>query len=646
MKDLYCFFSGEFKRHISRYNLIAWLIILVLLLTQANSTANLLKNMPAKTKVAKQIQKKYWEKIPNYHYYRLYGINFFYVMPSTGIIANDTVIPDDLSSRIDFFSKVQIFNNFKGGTILLRGKGIRLDFSPVVKLLIPLIVLWYGFGTFQYQDYLKSLTTIWTHRKAVIYTLISRFLLYLMTFLLLMMLVFLFVRIRGITFTPGEVPVIAGYLLEAVLYLSIFFFMGALIGLLGQTKLSVILLFISWFSLSIASHWLITPTVTPEYLDTLKDYKAELDKFNTIAKYEEMVQEERGKYDSSRREEAKEVAEDFWNNYYLKKIVPIEKKLRDMIAGAIENDRKISKFFPGPFLDMTASEVSGRGCTNYMLFYEYSDEMQKKFVRFIIDRGYYNDPKVMVNFIKSDEDIFYGKAALPPNFLSGILIQLGYLVILIIACYIGCTKKIFPRPKDAKAFDNMSFDLKSGENFTMQDCTDDDTLRPQLINVFLRKKRELPVIFTLDGKPFPVGEKPFIIFVPKPRDIPDELKGKHLVYLFKRVFNLPGQDITQLENEIGKKTLGKHFGKMKKEEKYKLVLILYFLIKAPIYIFDSFAEGISDRLSQEIFAIVEDKLPAGSMIIDLTVLERKWNNQQHWCAVHFKDGKYRLYKPK
>lgn len=646
MKDLLYFFSGEFKRHIYRWNLIAWLVILVMLLTLANSTVNLLKNNPAKTNAAQQIQQKYWEKIPNYYYYQLYGINFLYVMPSTAIIANDTVIPDDLSSRIDFFSKLQIFNNLKGGAIFLRGKGIRLDFSAVIKLLIPLIVLWYGFGTFQYQDYLKSLTSIWTYRRSVIYTLISRFLLYLITFLLIMTLVFLFVRIRGITFSPGEVTVIAGYLLEAVLYLSIFFFIGALIGLLGQTKLSVILLFISWFFLAVASHWIITPTVTPEYLDTLKDYKAELAKINIIAKYEEMVQEERGKYDPSRREEGKEVAEEFWNNYYLKKIVPIEKKLKDMIARAIEKDRKISKFFPGPFFDMTANEASGRGCTNYMLFYEYSDQMQKKFVRFIIDRAFYNDPKVMVNFIKGDEDIFYGKAILPPNFWPGILIQMGYVVILIIACYIGSTKKIFPRAKDDKAFDNLTIDLKSGENFTMQDCTDEETPRPHLTNVFLGKNRELPVTILLDGKPFPVGEKSFIIFVPKPGDIPDELKGKHLVYLFKRVFNLPVRDIIQLEKEIGKKTLEKHFRKMKKEEEYKLVLLLYFLVKFPVYLFDGFAEGISDKLSQELFAIVEEKLPAGSMIIDLTVLERKWNNQQHWCAVHFKDGKYRLFKPK
>jgi hypothetical protein len=626
--------------------MIAWAIILGIMLFHENAKINVLKQNHQKIDAFKKIQKSSFEGLKNYLMYKVHGFDILFVLPSTSVVANEASIPDDLSSKIDGFTKVQIYKNLKGKSLTSRGKGISLDISVIIKFLIALIAILSGFDAFKNEDYLKSLSSIWKHRKTFFYTIISRFLFFIMTFLLVMTILLIFIRIRGVKFNPGDSPFLAGLLLEAVVFLAIFFFMGVLFGLLRNKKTAILLTFLSWFFINIANYWFIKPAVEPEFPDVIKDYQAVLDKKKIFTEFENFAEKKYGKFDRKNMEKARKVIEYFWENYYLKKIAPLEKKLRDMIARSIEKDRSISKFFPGPFFDITANEVSGRGYTNYLRFYDYSIEMQTKFVRFNIDRDYYNDPKVMVNFIKGDEDIFYGKAALPPNFLSGILIQLGYLVILIIACYFCYLRKMFPRPKDAKAFDNLSFDLKSGENFTMQDCTDDDTLRPQLINVFLRKKRELPVIFTLDGKPFPVGEKPFIIFVPKPRDIPDELKGKHLVYLFKRVFNLPGQDITQLEKEIGKKTLEKHFCKMKKEEKYKLVLLLYFLVKAPIYVFDSFAEGISDRLSQEMFAIVEDKLPAGSMIIDLTVLERKWNNQQHWCAVHFKDGKYRLYKPK
>jgi hypothetical protein len=459
-------------------------------------------------------------------------------------------------------------------------------------------------------------------------------------------LVFLFVWIRGITFSPGEFAIIAGFLLEALSYLGLFFFTGALIGLFGQTKIPIILLFISWFFLAVASHWIIAPTVTPEYLDTLKEYRNELDKINIFAEFEEYVQKQRGKFDESKREEAKVVIDDFWNNWYLKKIVPLEKKLRDMIAKAIEKDRRLSKFFPGPFFDMTANEVSGHGYESYMLFYDYTREMQKKFVRFVIDRAYYNDPKVMVNFIKNDEDIFYGKGTLPPNFRSGIIIQWVYALILMSACYFVYRARLFPRAKNPDAFENLELELKSGENTTVLDSTDDEQMRPQMVNTFLGKNRELPLTITLDGKPFPISKKHCVIFVPQPRQIPGELKGKHLVRFFKGVFKLQEQDISQLEKETGKETLNKHFGKMKKEEIYRLVLSLFFLVKSPVYLFHNFSEGISDQLSQELFDLVEEKLPAGSMIIDITVSERKWTNQKHWCAVHLKERKYRLLDPK
>ncbi len=646
MKGFFYNFSGEFKRYINRFNLIAWFIILVLLLIQANSTTDLLKNSPNKTKVFQQFQKKYWEKFPNYLNYQVYGINFLYVMPSTGIIANDTAAMDDLSSKIDFFAKVQIFSNFKGKAIFSQGKGIRLVFSVIIKLLISLIVLWYGFETFKNMDYLKSLSSIWEHRKNFIYTIFSRFLLFSLTFLLVMGLVFLFVWIRGVTFSPGEFSVIAGFLLEAVSYLGLFFITGALIGLFGQTKIPIILLFLSWFFLAVANQWIIAPAVTPEYLNTLKEYQNELDKIDIFAKVEETAQKERGIYDDSKREEAKVVIEDFWNNWYLKKIAPLEKKLRDMIAKAIEKDRRLSKFFPGPFFDMTANEVSGHGYESYMLFYDYTREMQKKFVRFVIDRAYYNDPKVMVNFIKGDEDIFYGKGSLPPNFWSGIIIQWVYLLILMIACFFVYRARLYPRPKNPDAFENLELELKSGENTTVLDCTDDEKMRPQLVNTFFGKNQELPLTVTLDGKPLPLGKKPGIIFVPQPKQIPGELKGKHMVRFCKRVFKIQEQDIAQLEKEIGKETLNKHFAKMEKEEIYKLVLSLFFLVKYPIYLFHNFTEGISGQLSQELFSLVEEKLPAGSMIIDITVSERKWTNQKHWCAVHLKEGKYRLLDPK
>ena len=646
MKDFFYNFSGEFKRHINRFNLIAWLIILVLLLIQANSTTNLLKNNPNKTKVFKQIQKKYWEKFPNYLSYQFSGINFLYVMPSTGIIANDTALTDDMASKIDFFSKVQIFNNIKSKAIFLQGKGIRMVFSVIIKLLISLMAIWYGFRTFESIDYLLSLSSIWKHRKNFIYTLLSRFLLFSLTFLVVMALVFLFVWIRGITFNPGDFTVIAGFLLQIVVYLGIFFITGALIGLLGQKKISFILLFISWFFLAIANQWIIAPAVTPEYLDTLKEYQNELVKINIFAKYEENVQRERGKFDESKREEARIVIEDLWNNWYLKKIVPLEKKLRDQIAISIEKDRRISKFFPGPFFDMTVNEVSGRGYESYLRFYDYSMEMQAKFVRFIIDRAYYNDPRVMVNFIQGDEDIFYGKGSLPPNYWSGIVIHLGYLVILIIACYICYKRKMFPRAKNEKALDKLKIELKSKKNITIVDYTgdsEDNNVRIPLVNEILGESQVEDWRLTLDDKPLGKEGIQEILHIPNPRDIPGEFKVKHVIRFYQRVLKLPGQAVAQLEAEIGKEELNKFLKKMEIEKEAKLILSLFFLAGRRYYLTNNFHSGIPFIHLFKIEKHAAEHQPEGSMIINLhNIISNRWLEDKNKISIYYDNekGKY------
>jgi hypothetical protein len=72
---------------------------------------------------------------------------------------------------------------------------------------------------------------------------------------------------------------------------------------------------------------------------------------------------------------------------------------------------------------------------------------------------------------------------------------------------------------------------------------------------------------------------------------------------------------------------------------------LFFLAKYPVYLFDNFTGDIPGGLCPLIEDLVNKKLPAGSMIIDLNATDRR-NNQLNWIAVHFKDGKYQLFVPK
>ena len=646
MKGFISNFLIEYKKHLYRVNMIAWLIILVILLYMAMSTVNVIKHNPDKIAAFKKIQTEYFKGISNYEFYKFFGIDILYVIPATSFISNETTIPDDLSIKTDAYSKVQISNNFKGKVLFSQGKGIKPCISIIIKLLLSMMALWYGFEIVQNMEFSKSLASILSSIKSFLYTTVSKFILLCMTFLLVMGIVLLYIWSRGITFRSEDFSVISGFLFNALVFLGIFFSMGALFGLFSNKKAAIFLISITWFIINIASYWLIIPSVETGLPDALKEYQTMVNKWIEINNFEILVTKEHGKFDRKNLKEAQKVIEYFWNNYYPKKIAPLEKKLRDMMASSIEKDRRISKFFPGLFFDMTANEASGRGYESYLRFYDYSMQLQSNFIRFIIDRTFYNDPKVMVNFIKDDEDIFYGKAALPPNFWSGELIQLGYLAILIFACYICYQRKMFPRPKNEKALDSLTIKLKSRENITIVDYSDDNednNVRIQLVNESLGKRRIKTWKLTLDDKPLGKEGIEEILYIPKPRGIPRELKGKHLVRFFKGVLNLSDQAIAKLEIEIGKEELNKFFRKMNIEKQAKLILSLFFLAGRRYYLTNNFHSAVHYSHLFKIGKHAAEHQPKDSMIINLhNIIFNRWMEEKNRILIYYDNdnGKY------
>ncbi len=646
MNNFFTSFQGEYKKHLYRINMIMWLIILVILLYMANSMVNVLNPNQEKSDAFQKIQKEYFRVIPNYEIYKAFGIDILYVMPTTSVISNETTIPDNLSSKIDAFSKIQTSNNIKGKDLASQGKGIKPCIAVIIKLLISLMAIWTGYEIVKKMDFLKTLASIWSCLKSFLYTTIPRFLLFILTFLLVMGIVFLFIWIRGVTFSSGDFYVIAGFLLYVVVFLGIFFFLGALFGMLSNKKTALLLIFISWFGINIASYWFIKPAVEPGFPDALKEYKTVLDKFKEYTDFEISAAQKYGKFDRNNMETARKVIEDLWENYYLKKIVPLEKKLRDMIARSIEKDRRISKFFPGLFFDMTANEVSGRGFESYMLFYDYSMAMQAKFVRFVIDRTYYNDPKVMVNFIKADEDIFYGKGSLPPNFWSGWVIQVVYLVLIIFAGYFVFMRKMFPKPKNARDFDNIKVEFTSGENSIIKNNTRRLEFGQQLLNVFFGKCRDLLWKITIDGKSLLTGKKHDFIFIFKPDQIPDEWKIKHLLQFFKRLFQLDPKDLESLytedPDEPRKKWLNKFYRELDIEKQAVLSVSLFMLVKKSIYVANNFSDYLPGTVCTDLYELLIEKQPQGSMIIDINRMDNQWIYSKLWQKFYYKkaDGYY------
>jgi hypothetical protein len=98
---------------------------------------------------------------------------------------------------------------------------------------------------------------------------------------------------------------------------------------------------------------------------------------------------------------------------------------------------------PTSFYTMACHELSGRGYGSYLEMYDYLLNLRRRFVRFWIDRVYYNDPSVLVNFITGDENVFRSRSLVPPNYWQGIALTVFYIILLSLASYLLFKRSLY-----------------------------------------------------------------------------------------------------------------------------------------------------------------------------------------------------------
>jgi hypothetical protein len=638
MRDFIGFLALECKRFFYKWNLWPWLIIMVLLLLSVNTGINEVKSNTVKSGKFKDVQKKYFERTKNYKIYSVYGNKLQFKPSSTGIFCRNTAVPQDLMIKFDSIVMLQIYNNYKGKSLV---RGIfpwRADFSGIVMLLLGLQALWYGLNSMRTHDYIKFLCSIRSHKRVFFSIVFSRFILFSAAFVVINIILYGFIRARGVRFTGADHVGLLWQLLTALVILAVFFILGVIIGAKSTSLLSYILMFIAWFGLIFAVPLTLGVLAESIFPDSIKDYQTELDNFKTVVDFEEYAYKENGKFDRENIEGARKIIKKYQDTFY-KQIKARECELKFEIADNIDKLSKLSLFFPSTFYMNTSSEVSSRGYLNYLDFYGYGQDMKDKFVRFYIDRTYYHDPKELVPFITGDEDIYKARSRLPRYFTFGFMLHLFYGFVLLYGAYFYFTRRMFPRLKDPGAFDEFHLDLKSKTKITMS--INRDEFLNQLIKLFFGQSTGLPWKLTLDGENISNGCPKKRIYLPNPGDIPVDITGMYLINLLKRILRPPQEAIDKIVSQFGKELLQKRFKHVEAYDKARIPLAISYLLNPAVYILKDFSTGIPYEKWKDLEARLDAFLDDNTLIIDITSNDRYWLSQPDaQVFVIYKNGKY------
>ncbi|HLP44551.1 MAG TPA: hypothetical protein VK469_01315 [Candidatus Kapabacteria bacterium] len=520
------------------------------------------------------MQNNYFLQITDYSIYSQMGIKGMFLSSPLSVIYGNAIVPSDLISKIDPVVLLNLLNNVKGKALSPGNLNFKIDFSSIVLLFLALLALYYGFEAMQDREYLKFRASIKSPRKIFFGVICSKFILFMLAFLILHAILIGQMQIYGIHLSTLDYAALVESLPAAILMMLFFFVSGVLIGTLRLKGFnSALSIFSTWFIFIYIFPGVINFQVENLIPETTEDYQTELEKFSIVVQFEKSFTDKHGLFKRSKIEVARNFIERYWNDDY-KQIEAREENLKKKFDNFVDDYHFISMFSPTTNYLSTVNEVSSRGYENFMDYYRFNQDLQRKFVRFYIDRTFYNDPRIMVNFLDNEDPIYRGKSRLPRYFYGGILVNSFYCILLLFVAYYLYKKYMFPMPKNAEVFKKMDFNFDKGKSHAIQ------TTSPDFIDLFLNPffgiNKDFPGKIAIDGKSILTSDKKDILYLPNIEKIPEDIPVKSIL----KLFNVKSPDFAPIVN--------KKFGQLKTIEKSELLLSCAQLKQSRIIIFNDF----------------------------------------------------------
>jgi ABC-type transport system involved in multi-copper enzyme maturation permease subunit len=582
----------------------------------------------AESKNFQDIESSTIKLIQNYDQYSELGVRVFFVQTLAGIFFTNPDLMSELSGKINSLFALEIFNNNKEQTIVIRHSPFRMSFSGILFYIATFAVLLFGFDATRNKEYLKFLSSINTPVKAFSALLSTRILLIILSFLFIMGCSLVLALIEGIDLYSIDFSTFSGYMWCTILLLVVFFLCGTAAGSIRSTLRGFITLFATWIFLVIVIPGIIDSALDENNRTAISSYKLHLDKIQIANDFENNAIKTMGKYKDNTPEGRRAVVEGYWNNEF-KQMQALEENHKIEIEKINDAYNFVSLFTPTTFYSLTAAEVSSRGFGNYKAFYLYLQELRQKFVRFYIDRVYYNDPNVVVNFVKGDENLFQGKSRLPDNFGIGVVVNLGYIIIMLAVSFFLFKRAMFRLDKkEIESLGDSDIEVKTNKVKVLKIKPDKGKAINKMFFTLLSRE-----IDRLAAKGFKVvvkiGEvniaaekinKRFVYY-PRPEAFPGEIKVKDLCRYIAKSTGLTRQEtIALLEKPEIKSLACKKFKQFEDNEGFDAVLALTYFTRADIFLFNDlptlYHKKCAVKLKDRMDALIKE-----SVVIFLTTTE-------------------------
>jgi hypothetical protein len=439
MNTIMTSFILESKRQLNKKSL--WLFLFFTLLSLyfvQNGINNYANTVESKGRFL-DIEKMKVEQYATYGQYGTYGFRVLFIPSPLSIFFINSSTVSELTSNVDSGERLNIYNSFKGETLFTEKSGGFKDFSGIMLLLGSLLVLYFGYESRIHKDYLRFLSSFSSRKKLFASILFAQFGLLSIFFLSNTGLSLLLLKANGISLDRTEWIRFIAYNGILLLMMMFFLLLGSIAGSFKSRFTGFITVIVVWFALVFLVPGIVGAITYQKADNIVSNYHLELQKLKKLMTVEKRMREKTGSSEKRNPELVKELMEVYWDNEF-RDIQRIEKKLEREMEKNIRHYQTLASYFPSTFYLSTSDEVSSKGYENFIRFYSYIQELKVRFVRFYLDKRFWQSPNVhpakIESFIKTSENLFDAQSRLPKNFGTGILITILYISLLMIISYI------------------------------------------------------------------------------------------------------------------------------------------------------------------------------------------------------------------
>lgn len=576
------------------------------------------------------IERMKFEKMMNYDNYSLIGIKSFFIPSPLSVLFNSIGATYDWKGRIDTIATLDIDKNAKGNAAFQEES----PFSPfrypyIILIFGGLLAMLYGFTAIRNIEFNRFLSTYWQPGQIFSGIITARTLIITFCMAILSGLILLLFYMEGIQLTAPDIKSL--FYLAAVGWalLLFFFFIGIMVSHIRPIAPAWIMLLIIWASLACLLPAAVTVVVNHKAAKITDSSKVELEQLKITADFEKKAENENGEFDREKIDIGRKVIESYWNNYY-KRVEKVESDLKDEVARDMEGYRDFSKWIPITFYLSVSKDIGGKGPDNYLGYYDFLITLKRNFLRFFIDRCYYNDPKEMVNFIKTNENIYYARSQIPSHFWVGLLITFLYISLFLTISFVLFKKSLFGLGKKAVA-GRENADVQLWTHNVNTCFVDDEGLNDLLYSALsghpeaARRAGFISNVWIDDTDILDETKKndqPVnITYMPRPQDLPGDINARSLLNFVCKATQTPSEKRKWLYNFPEMKTAAKRpFKELEPSLRFQVMsqLAPLSLKKNQYYLFHDVTDGLTMEYAGQLKVLMEKLNDSGAVVIFLT----------------------------